>query len=144
MKIKKLRITNNFKYFLGPVAILGILSVPAVFYYSYDNKSQVETTTDQLDTFINEEGQICCNFQPGEHKIKVSRNDAYYHQIESVEGYSIEQVNINGWRDNNQVIYVNTEPVTAIGTFNNEGISVFNDFGKIISNELNSKNSYLR
>lgn len=143
MFIKKLKINDDLKFYLCQIAVIGMFSIPAIAYYSYDNKTQIiETEAPDLDTFVNEEGQICCNFEPGEHKIKISRNDAYYHKINSIDGYNIESVDVNGWRDNNQVVYVNVEPVVAVGTLNKDGIMTFNDFGEVITSNLSLEKSY--
>lgn len=139
MKFKNLKVNDDVKFYLCEIAIIGLCCISGVSYYSYEKQIQlVECETNDLDTFVNENGQICCNFDEGQHKIKVSRNDAYYHQINSVDGYSIESVDVNGWRDNNQVIYVNAEPVTVVGTKQKDGTVTFDNFGNVITNSLDS------
>lgn len=73
--------------------------------------------------------------------IKVSRNDAYYHKSEEIEGYTIKEVEINGWRDNNTITYVNTEAVIVTAT-NEDNKLEFNDFGKIVSKKALSLRSH--
>ena len=113
----------------------------AAAYYLYENKKQVEVEkTNKDNIFMNENGEYCCRFEAGDHTIKISRNDAYYHKIQPVEGYAIQEVEIAGWRDNNKVIYVNTEPVIAIGTKDKDGEISFNDFGKAETvNDINDE-----
>ena len=114
----------------------------AAAYYLYENKKQVDVEKiDKSKIFINENGDYCYRFEAGEHTIRISRNDAYYHKIGEVEGYSIKEVEIAGWRDNNKVIYVNNVPVIAIGTKDNNGEISFNEFGRVetvndIANEI--------
>ena len=43
----------------------------------------------------------------------------------------IKEVEINGWRDNNKVTYVNIVPVVAIATNENNGNLEFNNFGSV-------------
>lgn len=105
----------------------------SIIYYKYDNKEQIcESDLDSNNIFIDENGKFNCYFDVGEHIIKISRNDAYYHKSEEIKGYTIKEVEINGWRDNNKITYVNTEPVIAIATEEENGKLEFNDFGKVL------------
>ena len=128
MKIKDLKINKEF-FILGTVFTLALGGTFA--YFQYERPSQVCEYNMDNKTFTNENGDVCCYFEPGEHIIKISRNDAYYRKIESVEGYEIEKLVINNWRFNNQVTYVNKEPVLATGTLKNNGTVEFNSFGKV-------------
>ena len=124
--------------FLGSVGF-------TLVYYLHENKQQINAPVIISENiFVNENGEYCYRFEPGQHSIKISRNDAVYHKIGEVEGYAIKEVEINGWRDNNKVTYVNVEPVIAIGTIDEDGIFYFNDFGRVetvndIKNEIEGK-----
>lgn len=124
--------------FLGSVGF-------TLVYYLHENKQQINAPVIISENiFVNENGEYCYRFEPGQHSIKISRNDAVYHKIGEVEGYAIKEVEINGWRDNNKVTYVNVEPVIAIGTKDEDGIFYFNDFGRVetvndIKNEIEGK-----
>lgn len=105
-----------------------------ILYYQYENHAQVcEIEIDDNNIFVDEDGQIKCYFYAGEHIITISRNDAYYYRSEEIEGYSIKEVEINGWRDNNKITYVNIVPVIAIATKNEDGQLEFSDFGIVLS-----------
>ena len=110
------------------LAIMGY----GVAYYTYDNQIQViECNIDDSNVYTDSEGQTCCYFEPGEHVIKVSRNDAYYHKYETVDGYMINMVETKGWKCNNKVYYVNVEPVIAIGKTDKKGNITYNEFGTV-------------
>lgn len=101
-------------------------------YLSYENVEEISDNNFDYSNFnVDEEGKITQYFDVGEHKIKISRNDAYYRKIEKVEGYEIEKVTVSGWRDNNQVVYVNKIPVLAQGTIKNGKVS-FENFGQVV------------
>ena len=109
----------------------------SIGYYSYNDQRQViESTIDDNSVYTDEQGQIVCYFEPGQHVIRISRNDAYYHKYEAVDGYMIKEVEDKGWRDNNTVTYVNVDPVIAIGTTDKEGNITFNEFGTITEPKL--------
>ncbi len=124
--------------FLGSVGF-------TLVYYLHENKQQINAPVIISENiFVNENGEYCYRFEPGQHSIKISRNDAVYHKIGEVDGYAIKEVEINGWRDNNKVTYVNVEPVIAIGTKDKDGFFYFNDFGRVetvndIKNEIEGK-----
>lgn len=124
--------------FLGSVGF-------TLVYYLHENKQQINAPVIISENiFVNENGEYCYRFEPGQHSIKISRNDAVYHKIGEVEGYAIKEVEINGWRDNNKVTYVNVEPVIVIGTKDEDGFFYFNDFGRVetvndIKNEIEGK-----
>lgn len=133
---------DDFKLLLRKLSILGLCSIAPIAYYSYEDKNQVmeaEMDYNHLDTFLDEQGQTYCRFLPGGHRIMISRNDSLRHEIDTVNGYTIESVITNAWRDNCEVIYVNTEPVVVQGTIDKNGKISFNDFGEVISNPLEKK-----
>ena len=103
-------------------------------YYLYDNQkviSEIEYDEDRLA--ITGDNQLCYRLGIGEHVIEVSRNDMLYHKIEEVEGYTIKEVEINGWRDNNKVVYVNTKPVYIVLDYN--GLNL-NNFGTVYDPQI--------
>ena len=119
---------NNYLYIL---LAAGVIASNACF-FTYEKSTQIiESTTDNDDYFINEQGEICKVFKPGEHRIEISRNDAYYRKIEEVPGYTIKEVTIHAWRFNNHTIYANTIPIIAKGTIDKNGKIIFNHFGEI-------------
>lgn len=143
MKIKNLKINERLVTgVLCGTIMIGTISAIA-FYSSYDNKEQIcETELSSDNLFIDEDGNFNCYFDVGEHIIQISRNDAYYYKSEEIEGYTIKEVVINGWRSNNKITYVNTEPVIAIATGEKNGNLEFNDFG-IVSFEKDMNNNNL-
>ena len=141
MNTKKLNINKRFASTILTTSITLSTIGGVAFYYSYNNNQQIceqNITTD--DTFINDNGEICYRFETGEHIIRISRNDAYYHKIEGVEGYTISEVEINGWRYNSKVTYVNTEPVIVVATVSKNGKLEFNNFGKVVNKQNVKKN----
>ena len=131
MSTRKLEISERVKAsIIAACIVAGTFSIPAL-YLSYNSQKQIcVEKADEDDLFINEDGVLCQRFAPGEHKIRISRNDALYHKIEIVEGYSNE-TEINGWRDNNTTIYTNTEPVVAVVTSMVGDKPICNDFGTV-------------
>lgn len=136
MKIKNLRIKKLSRedvawLLAGEILLVGLGGVAT--YYLDNNQQQIcEENVDSNDIFMNENGEFCLRFEPGEHVIEISSNDALYHKIEAVEGYAISEVEINGWRDNNKAVYVNTEPVIVIATLDKNGKLEFNNFGEVV------------
>ena len=110
-----------------------------ITYYMYENKKQICEKDFDNNIFIDDSGNIKCYFDIGEHIIEVSRNDAYGYQSYNIEGYTIKNVEINGWRDNNVITYVNTEPVIVELTNDNNGKLEFNDFGKVEKENIKVK-----
>lgn len=142
MKIKKLNLKENIipNILYGSVILATISG--SIIYYNYENKEQIlNNEIDSNKIFIDSDGKIKCYFDAYEHMIKVSRNDAYYHKSEEIEGYTIKEVEINGWRDNNTITYVNTEAVIVTAT-NEDNKLEFNDFGKIVSKKALSLRSH--
>lgn len=142
MRIKKLKINRNILSYITLAAIIaGTVGISGVYYLHSNQEQVIENNIDMNNTFEDELGNIYCEFLPGEHVIKISRNDAYYHKIEQVKGYMIKEVEIKGWRDNNTVEYVNIEPVIAKATSSKKGKLNFNEFGQVKQqeNEITNK-----
>ena len=116
----------------GAIA-LSALGISAA-YYLYEGRYQIceeYATAEDADIFINENGDYCKFFDAGDHVIRISRNDAYFHDYGTVDGYMIQSAQIRGWRDNSKVEYVNIEPVEAIGRMDAEGHIIFDQFGTV-------------
>lgn len=132
MKIKDFRINSDVMPIIlsGTILVGGITGV--VLYSTYESQHQVyDQQINSNEIYTNENGEYCHYFEPGEHVIEISRNDALYHKVEQVEGYEIKEVEINGWRYNNKTIYVNTEPVIVVSHSNDKNKIEFNDFGEV-------------
>lgn len=118
------------------VAILGGMTayyLPDNFQDKVKQVSEADINTDDLE--IAENGEMYYIFNEGEHKVKMSHNDSFYRHIEAVEGYEIVDVEVNGWRDNSKVTFVNTEPVKVKMTSDEDGQLKFDDFGEVIEEE---------
>ena len=142
MKIKNLKINEQaISALLSATLVIGSIT-GSVLYYQHENKQQVcEINVDSTNIFEDENGKFYCYFDVGEHIITVSRNDVYYYKSKEIEGYAIKEVEINGWRDNNKITYVNTVPVIVEATKEKNGQFEFNNFG-IISTEKNKTKTY--
>lgn len=142
MKIKNLKINEQaVSALLSATLVIGSIT-GSVLYYQHENKQQVcEIKVDSTNIYEVENGKFYCYFDVGEHIITVSRNDAYYYKSEEIEGYAIKEVEINGWRDNNKITYVNIVPVFVEATKEKNGQFEFNNFG-IISTEKNKTKTY--
>lgn len=136
-KLKRLSLYAIGPYIVGSVLVLASIG-GAVAYESYEKREEVsseDTNTDNI--YTNSDGELCCKFDVGEHKINISKNDAFYHKIEAVEGYEIESVEVIGWRNNNIVTYVNKEPVVVKATgVNNDGKVEFANFGEVVKDKV--------
>lgn len=130
MKIKNLKINREAISFLL-TATLGISAITGSFvYYLHENTEQIcEIDMNNSNIFKGKDGKIYCYFDIGEHNITISRNDMYYYKSVEIEGYSIKQVEINGWRDNNKITYANVVPVIVEATKEKNGRYEFSDFG---------------
>ena len=140
MKIKNLKFNSEMlSYIISGAIVLSLVGADIVYYCCEDKHQVCEeySNADDNDIFIDDNGNYCKNFDVGEHVIKISRNDAYFHDYDEVDGYTIKNVEIRGWRDNSKVVYVNTKPVTAIGKINSDGDIAFNDFGTVQENTKN-------
>lgn len=135
LKIKNLRInTDILPGILKIVLLAAAMGGGGLCDYTIESQNQIEVNDNSDDIFYDDLGNTCKHFDIGEHKIKISRNDIYYHNVKMVEGYQIENVKINGWRDNSQVTYVNTVPVDVIGTVSKNGKIEFDHFGVVTAN----------
>lgn len=137
MKLKNIssNIKEIFPYIVGSSVVIATLT-GTICYYSYERITQVEQNNlDMDDMDIDENGNIYYSFDVGEHKVTVSSNDFLYRQRDTIDGYTIENVEINGWRDNNQVTYVNQVPVIVKATSVKDGVVEFADFGEIETQE---------
>ena len=138
MKIRNLRIwknmgdfiqirSNEIRFFLFKITFLGVF----FSYYLIDHQTQILVEpTEYLEEFEDSEEEPTHEFLPGEHKIERTRMDALPHTIEEVDGYRIESVKIIAGIDQSKTIYVNVEPVIAIGEIDQDGNVRFNEFGK--------------
>ena len=155
MARNRVKVFSSIGYYLPPVmgtvstvVLVAALVGGSIAYYTYESQGQViKEPISNERIYINSRGQYCCRFEPGEHKIKISRNDSLYHKIKEKQGYAIQEVEINGWRDNNKVTYINTVPVIAIGKKDNNGDIMFDDFGREetvydIVEETNGRKAY--
>lgn len=142
MKIKNLKINEQaVSALLSATLVIGSIT-GSVLYYQHENKQQVcKIKVDSTNIYEDENGKFYCYFDVGEHIITVSRNDAYYYKSEEIEGYAIKEVEINGWRDNNKITYINIVPVVVEATKEKNGQFEFNNFG-IISTEKNKTKTY--
>lgn len=142
MKIKNLKINRQaVSTLLTATLYIGAIT-GSIIYYQHENAEQIcEIDMNSTNIFKGEDGKFYCYFGVGEHIITISRNDAYYHKSEEVEGYAIKEVEINGWRDNNKITYVNTVPVIVEATKEKNGQFEFSNFG-VISTEKNKTKTY--
>lgn len=133
---------------LVPYIVLGAITVGAtsggIRYYLDDNFQDSIKEIDDTDISLNdlevsENGNIYYLFDVGEHKVKISRNDAWYRKIDSVDGYEIESVELMGWKDNSQVTYVNKVPVKVKMTDVIDGKRKFEEFGIVVEKKTISK-----
>jgi len=141
MKIKKLDINKDtISIILSATLLVGSVTGTVVF-CQYENKKQIC----EVDTNINnnifkgEDGKFYCYFGIGEHIIEVSRNDPYYYKTEEIEGYAIKEVEINGWKNNNKITYVNTKPVIVVASKERKGKFEFNNFGIVLNEKYKTK-----
>ena len=137
---------NNLKFNKGLIANLLSTSLMlsfgggTVYYYRYNHQQQVQEQTVECDNiFTDENGRAYRYFLAGEHVIKISSNDLFYRKFEEVEGYTIKEVEINGYRDNNKVVYVNTEPVYVFANQGKDGNLEFNNFGELVVPKFHKK-----
>lgn len=135
MKLKKFKLNEDIASGLLTAGIVIGTITGSILFYQYENKEQIcEVNMDEENMFIGEDGEIYCYFDVGEHIIKISRNDTYCYKGEKVDGYVIKDVEINSWKDNNKITYVNKKPVIVKATKSKKGKIEFNDFG-VVSNE---------
>lgn len=104
--------------------------------YTYEKKEQVTEVPYKIEeTFKDEEGNVYKNFEVGEHKIIISRNDRIFN-TKNIDGYMIESVKKDNYfiYDNLKITYVNTEPVLVKATNVDNNIVYFNEFGSLQKN----------
>lgn len=136
MKIKNMHFYKPAASTVLSLCLLAGSIGGSIAYYQYENISQVsETSIDNLNTFIGEDGKTYSYFDVGEHVITVSRNDTYTYKTEEIEGYTITGVEVNSWRDNSKITYKNTVPVIVEATTTSDGKYEFNSFGKTTTGE---------
>lgn len=129
---------KNFRYYkpitstmVTGALIIGSLAGTALYYNVETTKQVQEAGASQTPVFTTDDGKTYGYFDVGEHIIKVSRNDAYTYTTEEIEGYTIKEVEVNSWRHNNQITYVNTVPVVVPATQSESGEYEFNTFGTV-------------
>ncbi len=129
---------------LAPYLVMGSITVGVCgamsAYYLADNfKNNIvqvgDSNINMDDMEVLDNGEMYYLFSEGEHKVKMSHNDAWYREIEQVEGYEIINVEVNGWRDNSQVTFVNKVPVKVKLTGSESGKLKFDDFGEVFEEE---------
>ena len=140
MKIKKLQINQEIMPIILSATLIVGAATTTTLYYKYENIKQVcETDIDETKIYRNELGEICCYFDIGEHIIEISKNVAYNYKTEEIEGYMIKEVEINGWRNNNKIIYINTKPVIVVATNERKDKLEFNNFGIVLNEKDKTK-----
>ena len=134
MKIKKIQINEELMSMIISATLMVGAAAGTTFYYQYENVKQVcEIDIDDTKIYRNELGEICCYFDVGEHIIEISKNVAFNYKTEEIEGYAIKEVEINGWKNNNKITYVNTKPVIVVASKERKGKFEFNNFGIVLN-----------
>ena len=132
MGIKKFEIHKPALSTILSISLFAGSIAGSALYYNVETTTQVrQETNQQTPTFTTEDGKTYGYFDVGEHTIKVSRNDVYTYRTEEIEGYTIKEVEVNSWRDNNKITYVNTVPVVVPATQSKNGEYEFNTFGTV-------------
>ena len=132
MGIKKFEIHKPALSTILPISLFAGSLVGTALYYNVETTKQVQPAdTQQTPVFTTKDGKTYGYFDVGEHLIKVSRNDAFTYRTEEIDGYTIKEVEVNSWRDNNQITYINTVPVVVPATQSENGEYEFNTFGTV-------------
>ena len=132
MGIKKFEIHKPALSTILSISLFAGSIAGSALYYNVETTKQIQEADDlKTPTFTTEDGKTYGYFDVGEHTIKVSRNDVYTYRTEEIEGYTIKEVEVNSWRDNNQITYVNTVPVVVPATQSKDGEYEFNTFGTV-------------
>ena len=132
MGIKKFEIHKPALSTILSISLFAGSLVGTALYYNVETTKQVQPAdTQQTPVFTTKDGKTYGYFDVGEHVIKVSRNDAYTYKTTEIEGYMIKEVEVNSWRHNNQITYVNTVPVVVPATQSKNGEYEFNTFGTV-------------
>lgn len=127
-----MNVIKKFRNEIISGTIIATLITASVFIEKYEKRFQKnEIVVDPTQLYYNDNQELCYYLEPGEHVLEISRNDAMYAEIEVPDGYEIQKVILNGYRDNNHIIYVNTEPVEIVANQKNNSIT-FDDFGKVV------------
>ena len=111
--------------------LVGSITASAIYYYVDTTILVKETAETKTPVFTTSDGKTYGYFDIGEHIITVSRNDVYPYKTEEIEGYAIKSVEINSYRDNNKITYVNTVPVFVEVTKTKDDKYEFNSFGTV-------------
>ena len=134
MGIKKFEIHKPALSTILSISLFAGSIAGSALYYNVETTKQVrQEANQQTPTFTTEDGKTYGYFDVGEHTIKVSRNDVYTYRTKEIEGYTIKEVEVNSWRDNNKITYVNTVPVVVLATQSKNGEYEFNTFGTVQS-----------
>ena len=140
MNIKKLKINEELMSTILSATLMVGSVVGTTFYYKYENVKQVcEIDIDDTKIYKDENGDICYYFDVGEHIIEISKNVAFNYKSEEIEGYAIKEVEVNGWKNNNKITYVNTKPVIVVANKERKGKYEFNNFGIVINEQYKTK-----
>lgn len=132
MGIKKFEIHKPALSTILSISLFAGSLVGSALYYNVETTKQVrQETNQQTPVFTTKDGKTYGYFDVGEHLIKVSRNDAFTYRTEEIDGYTIKEVEVNSWRDNNQITYINTVPVVVPATQSKNGEYEFNTFGTV-------------
>lgn len=132
MGIKKFEIHKPALSTILSISLFAGSLVGTALYYNVETTKQVQPAdTQQTPVFTTKDGKTYGYFDVGEHLIKVSRNDAFTYRTEEIDGYTIKEVEVNSWRDNNQITYINTVPVVVPATQSKNGEYEFNTFGTV-------------
>ena len=132
MGIKKFEIHKPALSTILSISLFAGSLVGTALYYNVETTKQVrQETNQQTPVFTTKDGKTYGYFDVGEHLIKVSRNDAFTYRTEEIDGYTIKEVEVNSWRDNNQITYINTVPVVVPATQSKNGEYEFNTFGTV-------------
>lgn len=132
MGIKKFEIHKPALSTILSISLFAGSLVGTALYYNVETTKQVQPAdTQQTPVFTTKDGKTYGYFDVGEHLIKVSRNDAFTYRTEEIDGYTIKEVEVNSWRDNNQITYINTVPVVVPATQSENGEYEFNTFGTV-------------
>lgn len=141
MKIKfnKDSIKELAPYLAFGTMVLGIVGISGYYYLPdnfNDNIKQIGDADINIDDLeISDSGDMYYLFNEGEHRVQMSQIDTLYRKIESIEGYEIVGVEVNGWRNNSQVTFINKVPVRAKVTSSTDGSLKFDDFGEVLEKE---------
>lgn len=127
----------NTKKLIAALAIGSLVLVSINKYYNYEYQGELWAPAyiASEDLMLGEDGEYYYDLEPGKHTMLVSRNDLFHYEIENIDGYMIQRVETDFWRDNIKIVYVNTKPVRVKLTDSNDTFSYFDEFGTIIEDE---------